>query len=109
MTERAKKLLSDVLLAIESFTEGETSFEQYHRDQKTKRAVERQLAIIGEAVNRYAKEEQTVKFTNTEQIISFRNRLIHAYDNLDDAIIWVILKKHLPILKIEAIKYLNEQ
>ena len=38
------------------------------------------------------------------QIVNFRNRLVHAYDSIDDAIVWVIINKHLPELKNEVEK-----
>jgi uncharacterized protein with HEPN domain len=53
MTERGRKYLSDIQLAIElieSFVEGIDSFDNYSQDLKTQSAVERQLGIIGEAV-----------------------------------------------------------
>ena len=56
MTERGKKYLSDIQLAIElieSFIQDIDSFEEYSSDLKTQSAVERQLGIIGEAVNRF--------------------------------------------------------
>lgn len=31
-----------------------------------------------------------------------RNRLIHAYDNVDDRIVWEVIRKDLPKLKAEA-------
>lgn len=54
MTERAAKYWFDVLQAvkaIESFTAGMETLNAYMADRKTKSAVERQLAIIGEALN----------------------------------------------------------
>ncbi len=78
MTEQAKKYLSDILIAIElieSFTEGINDFYVYQEDKKTKSAVERQLAIVGEAVNKFSKEKTEYKLTHTKQIISFRNRI----------------------------------
>jgi uncharacterized protein with HEPN domain len=69
---------------------------------KTKSAVERQLSIIGEAVNRFRKEDDSFVLSNTRQIVDFRNWIIHAYANIDDAIVWVILKNHLPRLKEEV-------
>ena len=39
--------------------------------------------------------------TTKKQIISMRNRVIHGYDKIDDAIIWGTIIKHLPILKNE--------
>jgi len=105
MTEKGKKYLSDILNAIElieQFTEEVNKFDQYRSDLKTKSAVERQLSIVGEAVNNFRKQDEAFELTNTKQIISFRNRIIHSYDNKDDSIVWAILMKHLPTLKKEV-------
>jgi uncharacterized protein with HEPN domain len=94
MTDRSKKYLSDVLMAIqlvEEFT-FEISFEIYETDRKTQSAVERQFAIIGEALNQFKKLESEILITNDKQMVSFRNRLIHAYDSLDNSIVWAIIK-----------------
>jgi|SRR5690606_2459502 uncharacterized protein with HEPN domain len=104
MTDKEKKYLSDILHSvhlIHSFTEKITSFEQYKGDPLVKGAVERHLGIIGEAVNKFLKESPKNTLTHAQQIISLRNRIIHAYDNIDDRIIWTIVKKHLNPLKEE--------
>jgi uncharacterized protein with HEPN domain len=89
MTERSKKYLSDILISIEfieEFIADIKTFLDYQLDTKTKSAVERQLGIIGEAVNKY-RQEGNPDLTQTQQIIQFRNRLIHAYDSVDDSIV----------------------
>ena len=104
MTEREKKLLTDVCFSvelIESFTKDITSYDIYIRDQKTKAAVERHLAIIGEALNQFLKISPDAQIESAIQIISLRNRIIHSYDNIDDAIIWAVLTRHLQLLKTE--------
>lgn len=104
MTERSKKYLSDILLSIkliEKFTEDTTSFDVYQRDLKTQSAVERQLVIIGEALNKLKKINDDVVINSGHQIIGFRNRLVHAYDSIDNTIVWAILKRHLNGLKEE--------
>ncbi len=109
MTERGKKYLSDILIAIElveSFTRDIDSFETFSKDLKTQSAVERQLGIIGEAVNKYKQECPNEPLENTQQIVGFRNRIIHAYDNIDVSIVWVILMKYLNPLKSEVSKKL---
>jgi uncharacterized protein with HEPN domain len=45
--------------------------------------------------------ESTIVIENGKQIIGFRNRLVHAYDSIDNAIVWAILNRHLEKLKIE--------
>lgn len=109
MTERRKKYLADILQAVsllDEFTADTHSFIDYQQDSKTKSAVERQLGIIGEAVNQFRKDGGD-ELSHTKQIVDFRNRLIHSYDNLDDAIVWTILKRHIPILKDEVSRLLK--
>lgn len=97
--------MSDILVAIqliEEFTEGINSFPEYAADLKTRSAVERQLGIIGEAVNKYQKEEPTKSLSNSRKIITFRNWLVHAYDSIDNNTVWAIIRIHLPVLKEEV-------
>jgi len=68
---------------------------------KTQSAVERQLVLIGEALNKLKKTEPDLTIQNDQKIIAFRNRLVHAYDNIDDAIVWMVLQTHLNNLKKE--------
>jgi len=110
MTERYKKYLVDMINAIElveQFVIDTPNFPQYQNDAKTKSAVERQLIILGEAVNKFNKEATDLHLSNLSQIVSFWNRLAHEYDKIDDSIVWAIVKNHLPILKEEAKKYLE--
>ncbi len=110
MTEKEKMFLSDIMNSIElieNFTIDINSFSEYSKDFKTKGAVERHLGIIGEAVNKFLKESSTNDLKNAAQIISLRNRLIHAYDNVDDSIIWSIITRHLKPLKDEINKRLG--
>ena len=83
MTERGKKYLSDILMAIElieNFISDTPDFNLYQNDPKTQSAVERQLVIIGEALNKLKQTESGLLIQNDKQIIGFRNRLVHAYD-----------------------------
>ena len=105
MTERGKKYLSDILSAIdliESFMIEIESFEQYQSDLKTQSAVERQLSVLGEAVNKFKQECPEERLQNAQQIIGFRNRIIHAYDSIDNSIVWVIIKNYLSPLKLDV-------
>lgn len=98
------KYLSDIIIAIdliENFMIGVNNFNQYDSDLKTQSAVERQLLIVGEALNRVKKEHPDIKIKNAKQIIGFRNRLAHAYDSIDNSIVWATIKLHLDGLKTE--------
>ena len=104
MTDKAIKYLSDIhysISLIDIFLEGIENFGAYQSDPKTQSAVERQLGIIGEAVNKFRKEENVVILSHAKKIIDFRNRIIHSYDNIDISIVWAIIKNHLPVLKKE--------
>jgi len=106
MTDKSLKYLSDILMAIkliEDFTKEIEDYKAYDQDRKTQSAVERQLAVIGEALNHIRKIEPAIEIENDKQIIAFRNRLIHAYDSIDNSIVWVIINRHLIILKAEII------
>ena len=112
MTDQEKKYLSDILEAIrriELFTQDTPTFELYIQDIKTQSAVERQLSIIGEAVNRFDRLTLQAPLENARQIVGFRNRLIHAYDGMDNAIVWAVLERHIPLLKVEALSKLKAE
>jgi uncharacterized protein with HEPN domain len=66
--------------------------------------VERQLAIVGEAVNHLRRGEPDAKMSNTKQMVDFRNRLIHSYDNVNGAVVWAIVRNHLPDLKADVLQ-----
>jgi len=76
---------------------------------KTKKAVERNLEIIGEAVKRILSAEASFPIENAKKIISTRNRIIHDYDNISDEIIWAIVTRELPRLEKEVTDLLEEQ
>ena len=71
-------------------------------DIKTKRAVERNIEIIGEAVNRILKKDKHFKLENAQKIIGTRNRITHGYDKISNELIWSILINNLPKLKDEV-------
>ena len=110
MTDKERKYLSDILNSIDhilSFTSDLKSFDQYKKNFLVKGAVERHLAIIGEAINKFSKESRENDLSNSRQIVSLRNRLIHSYDNIDDRIIWTIVRRHLNPLKEEVKKKIS--
>jgi uncharacterized protein with HEPN domain len=99
-----------ILISIEEifiFLGSERDFIAYQKDLKTKKAVERNLEIIGEAVSRILKADKNFKIKNTKNIIGTRNRIIHSYDNISDELIWTIVSRDLPELKKEIDKFLS--
>ena len=78
MTEEGLKYLSDIKKAIElieDFTSSITNYNEYLDDKKTQSAVERQLGIIGEAVNKFDQIHPEISPKNARKIVNFRNLL----------------------------------
>ncbi len=112
MQERIKVWLKDVIQAIievEDFLPEPRQFEDFKKDIKTKRAVERNIEIIGEAINRILKVEPDIPISNARNIVDTRNRIIHEYDAVSDDILWLIVIRYLPILKEEIQQILNDR
>ncbi|MGM0473919.1 MAG: HepT-like ribonuclease domain-containing protein, partial [Bacteroidota bacterium] len=59
---------------------------------------ERNLEIIGEAVNRIIKVDPEFQIENAKKIIGVRNRIIHGYNSISHELIWSIVINHLPNL-----------
>ena len=112
MDNEIKSWLFDIysaIMEIESFfADGERIFVNYQNDIKTKRAVERNLEIIGEAMKRILEKDNEFKLTNSRKIVDTRNRIIHGYDSVSDDVIWSIIINHLPKLKKEVDDLMNE-
>lgn len=106
MDKEIKTWLFDINSAIIEidgfFEEGKKVFENYRRDIKTKRAVERNLEIIGEAIKRILDRDKNISLTNARKIVDTKNRIVHGYDTISDDVIWGIIINHLPKLKIEV-------
>lgn len=93
-----KVYLDDIIEAVErirDYTNG-LSFATFCDDRKTVDAVNRNLAIIGEAANKIPEEIKT-KYSTIEwyRIIGLRNILIHDYFRVDLEIIWDIIENKL--------------
>ena len=80
----------------------------YQKDIKTKRAIEWNIEIIGEAMNRILKHNELINITASRQIVDIKNRVIHGYDSVSDEMIWSVVQKHLPILQKEVSVLLGE-
>jgi len=82
MNERVLKCLYDIKSAIEeidTFLESNpTDFENYKNDTLLKRAIERNLEIIGEAINRVLREDPDFQIENARRIVGLRNQIIHG-------------------------------
>ena|ERR1022692_505603 len=105
MERKVEKLLYDILDAINSIENyfGEKKyFAEYQGNKMRKRAIERELQIIGEAMKRLIEIMNVTGITEPLRIIDFRNRITHGYDSVEDDVVWGIIINHLPKLKTEV-------
>ena len=101
----------DVNVSINSIFEylgDKRDFTEYLNNKLLRRAVEREIEIIGEAINRVLKEDPDLQIENARRIVDTRNWVIHGYDKVDDVIIWGIVLNHLPKLQKEIKKFLQD-
>lgn len=106
---RKAKLYLDVVTAIgliEDFLGPINLFDEYSVDRKTQSAIERQLSIVGEAIKRIKDIDPEEYIEYRDQIIGFRNILVHGYDIVDDDRIWSIIKTYLTPLKEQMLEKL---
>lgn len=87
---------------INSFLPEKRNFIEFQKDLKARRAVERNIEIIGEAINRILSLQNEIKITDARKIVDTRNRIIHGYDKVSEDILWLIISKHLPLLEKEV-------
>lgn len=105
MDNRIRSWLLDIgrsINEIVDFLPEKRDFLVYKNDLKTKRAIERNIEIIGEATKRILEIEPTIRIQNARKIVDTRNRIIHGYDKISDEIIWSIVVRDLPVLQQEV-------
>ena len=111
MDDTTKTWLYDILSSINEiesyYVETPKLFEIYQNDLRTKRAVERNIEIIGEAMSRILKENSEIQISNSRKIVDVRNRIIHGNDSVSDDVIWGIVIKNIPVLQKEVENLLN--
>jgi len=89
----------DSINSIVKYLEG-ISFEIYMKDELIQDGVIHRLEIIGEA-SRNTSQDFREQYSEIpwSQIISLRNRIVHAYFNINLNTIWSIIQDELPYLK----------
>lgn len=112
MSNEIKTWLQDIENAvneINSFLPEKRNFIEFQKDLKTKRAIERNIEIIGEAISRILHADANIQITNARKIVDTRNRIIHGYDKVSSDILWLIISKHLPLLQKEVEALIKNQ
>ena len=111
MDESTKKCLIDVLNACreveEFFAHRPRLYEDFVHDTLRQRAVERNVEIMGEALNRILKADASFSLPDARAIINTRNRVIHGYDSVTTEFLWSLVIKHIPLLRKDVENLLN--
>jgi len=105
-----KACLTDIEQAIQEINEFlpiERNYIAFQNDLKTRKAIERNIEIIGEAMDRILKTDPDFHITDSRKIVDTRNRIIHGYDSVSADVIWLIVNRYLPILEKEVKEFLN--
>ena len=95
MNPESSKYIGDILDSIDSinsYVSEIKTFSEYASNFMMIDAVERRLAIIGEALWKVSKLNKNIKVTDQRKIIGLRHILVHDYDLIDDASIWKIIQ-----------------
>ena len=105
LRKEEQKYLLDILAMMDEIdlilNKCQRDFNQFASDFIFVRALERDLMIIGEAVNKLKRMNPSIKLQNEAHIIGLRNLIVHAYDAIEPTALWKIALVDLPLLKIE--------
>lgn len=111
MDESIRKYFEDMLQAISEIEMAEDRFgrqyEIYENDVIFRKFVERNIEILGEAMNRVLKIEPQINITSARKIVDTRNYVIYAYDSLKPDILWAIVINHIPRLKKDILQIIE--
>ncbi|MDB5281268.1 MAG: hypothetical protein JWO06_343 [Bacteroidota bacterium] len=105
MDDEEKKYLADIVLAIENLDvhlQGKRDYRLFEESVTVRSAVKYEFAVIGEAVSELLKLNASIGLTSAVKIISFRNKMVHEYDVIDNAQVWNIIVNYLPLLETEV-------
>ena len=102
--------LEDINIAIKQiydFLPADIDYFDFEKDIKTQMAIERNIEIIGEALNRILKVNPDIAISDSRKIVDTRNRIIYGYDSVTPDILWLIIKQSLPVLRDEVSEILK--
>lgn len=98
--------LSDIVVCCDALavTLDGVDLPEYEANRTLRSAVERELTIIGEAVNSLSKVEPEVasRISHARMIVGFRNLLVHDYPAVLNAVVWAVARNDAPVLRSEC-------
>jgi uncharacterized protein with HEPN domain len=106
--QRDESWLSDMLEAALEVAQhvSDQDENQFRNDLRTQRAVERLIAIVGEAAAQVSEETRLeLPVIPWRQIVGMRNMLVHRYFNIEISHVWEVVSIDLPQLVNELKSY----
>ena len=95
--DRIRDIL-DAIAEIQKFTHG-MDYKSFREDDKTVRSVEMNFIIIGEAANQIPEEvEEKYPAIPWSLMRAMRHRIVHAYFQIDEKLMWDTIQNDLPPL-----------
>jgi uncharacterized protein with HEPN domain len=106
MQRKVRAYLSDIIEACDAIVSAthELGLEAYCANRLVRSSVEREFIIIGEAVGALSRTDSHLlnRISQARRIVDLRNRLTHAYAAVNDAIVWGIAVRDIPLLRREC-------
>lgn len=85
------------------------SYDDLVADDMMYYAVVKNIEIIGEAANMLTKDFQlSHPETPWKMVKGMRNYIVHEYFQIDDIVVWDVVKNNIPQLQEQVIRYLND-
>lgn len=85
-------------------------FSDFKENRMLRRAVERELSIVGEAVSQSTRHFPEIEESigSARQIVGLRTPIVHEYPQVDTEIVWAIVQNEVPLL-LESSKSLLKE
>ena len=111
MPRDARAYLADIIESCDAIAVAvqDLDLASYEGSRLVRSSVEREFIIIGEAAAALARIAPEVfdAITRARRIVDFRNQLTHEYPAVDDALVWAIAKRDVPVLRGECVALLQ--
>ena len=108
---RDRERLEHIIAAIDRIIRytSDKSYEDLVADDMMYYAVVKNIEIIGEAANMLTPQfQQTNSETPWKMVKGTRNYIVHEYFQIDDIVVWDVVKNNLPELRAQVSRYLAE-
>jgi len=108
---RDRERLEHMLAAIDRIIRytSDKSYEDIVSDDMMYYAVVKNIEIIGEAANMLTKEfRESNPETPWKMVRGMRNYIVHEYFQIDDIVVWDVVKNNIPELRKQVTRYLSE-